>query len=122
MRWVAFMPLRAHSKSIIEKNVRNIAGRPLFAWSLEQAIASQCFDDVYVATDSPKIRKAVLEEFPSVTVLERSAATCTDTASTESAMLEFQQQIPFDVMCRSRGQTIFAPLGISFWQKTLIPF
>ncbi|SES93157.1 N-acylneuraminate cytidylyltransferase [Nitrosospira multiformis] len=93
------MPLRAHSKSIIEKNVRNIAGRPLFAWSLEQAIASQCFDDIYVATDSPKIRKAVLEEFPSVTVLERSAATCMDTASTESAMLEFQQQVPFDVMC-----------------------
>jgi N-acylneuraminate cytidylyltransferase len=94
------MPLRANSKSIIEKNVRIMAGRPLFAWSLEQAIESGCFDEIYVATDSPKIRKSVSDEFSSaVVVLDRSAATCTDTASTESAMLEFQQQVPFDVLC-----------------------
>ncbi|MCO6427431.1 N-acylneuraminate cytidylyltransferase [Nitrosomonas communis] len=99
MRWVAFMPLRANSKSIPDKNIRRIAGRPLFAWSLEQAIASQCFDEIYVATDSARIRKIVLDEFPaSVTVLERSAETCTDTASTESAMLEFQRQVSFDVI------------------------
>lgn len=100
MRWIAFMPLRANSKSIVDKNVRNIAGRPLFAWSLEQAIASQCFDEIYVATDSPRIRKRVLDEFhPSVLVLDRSPETCTDTASTESAMLEFKQKISFDVLC-----------------------
>ena len=100
MRWVAFMPLRAHSKSIIDKNIRVIAGRPLFAWSLEQAIISKCFDEVFVATDSPKIGSKVREEFSSmVTVLDRSAETCTDTASTESAMLEFQQKNSFDVVC-----------------------
>jgi len=100
MHWVAFMPLRANSKSIVDKNIRSIAGRPLFAWSLEQAIASQCFDEIYVATDSPRIRQTVLDEFSSsVTVLDRSPETCTDTASTESAMLEFKQQIPFDVVC-----------------------
>lgn len=94
------MPLRANSKSILDKNMREIAGRPLFAWSLEQAIASQCFDEIYVATDSPRIRKKVLDDFSSsVTVLDRSPETCTDTASTESAMLEFKQQIPFDVLC-----------------------
>lgn len=100
MRWVAFMPLRANSKSIIDKNVRDIAGRPLFAWSLEQAIASQCFDEIYVATDSARIRKKVLDEFSSaVVVLDRSSETCTDTASTESAMLEFKQRVSFDVVC-----------------------
>jgi len=100
MRWVAYMPLRANSKSIIDKNVRNIAGRPLFAWSLEQAILSECFDSIYVATDSIKIRNKVNDKFSAnVTVLDRSAATCSDTASTESAMLEFQQQVSFDVIC-----------------------
>ena len=99
MRWVAFMPLRANSKSIPDKNVRRIAGRPLFVWSLEQALVSQCFDKIYVATDSSRIRRIVLDEFPSgVIVLDRSAETCTDTASTESAMLEFQQQVQFDVI------------------------
>jgi len=100
MRWVAFMPLRANSKSIPDKNIRSIAGRPLFAWSLEQAIASCCFDEIYVATDSPRIRSNVLIQFPTgVSVLERSAETCTDMASTESVMLEFQQKIAFDVIC-----------------------
>ena len=100
MHWVAFMPLRANSKSIIDKNVRDIAGRPLFAWSLEQAIASQCFDEIYVATDSARIRQKVLDEFStSVKVLDRSAVTCSDTASTESAMLEFKQRVSFDVLC-----------------------
>ncbi len=99
MRWVAFMPLRANSKSIPDKNIRSIAGRPLFAWSLEQAIFSQCFNEIYVATDSSRIRRMVLNEFSSgVTVLDRSAETCTDTASTESALLEFQQKIAFDVV------------------------
>ncbi|MDP1951836.1 MAG: N-acylneuraminate cytidylyltransferase [Nitrosomonas sp.] len=94
------MPLRANSKSIVDKNVRRIAGRPLFTWSLEQAIASQCFDEIYVATDSPRIRKKALDEFSSsVKILDRSPETCTDTASTESAILEFKRQIYFDVVC-----------------------
>ncbi len=100
MRWVAFMPLRANSKSIIDKNLCNIAGRPLFAWSLEQVILSASFDNIYVATDSAKIQKKVLDEFSSsVTILDRSPETCTDTASTDNALFEFKRQIPFDVVC-----------------------
>ena len=100
MRWVAFIPLRGGSKSIPDKNIKRIAGRPLFAWSLEQAILSGAFDEIYVSTDSEKIRASVLTEFPEgVKVIERSAETSSDTASTESAMLEFQQQVEFDVIC-----------------------
>ncbi len=100
MNWVAFMPLRANSKTIPNKNLRMIAGRPLYAWSLSQAIESQCFDKIYVATDSQKIRESVNREFPAlVDVVDRAAENCTDTASTESAMLEFQEHIPFDVIC-----------------------
>ena len=100
MRWVAYMPLRANSKSIPDKNLRSIAGKPLYAWSLSQAVASRCFDGIYVATDSKDIRASVNREFSNtVTVLDRSPENCTDSASTESAMLEFQEQIPFDVIC-----------------------
>lgn len=95
MRWVAFMPLREDWASFPGKNVRTMAGRPLFAWSLEQAIASQCFDEIYAASDSSEVCKKMVNEFPSsVTVLGCSAA-----GSTESIMLEFQQRNPFDVVC-----------------------
>ncbi len=98
-QWVALMPLRGGSKSIPGKNIRPLAGHPLFAWSLEQAIASNCFDAIYVATDAESIRAVVREYFPTgVTLIDRSPETATDTASTESVMLEFQQRVPFDVL------------------------
>ena len=98
-RWVALMPLRGGSKSIPGKNLRNIAGRPLFAWSLKEAIASGCFDAVYAATDSPQIRQAVQERCPQAGVLDRTSASATDEAGTELVMEEFQEQAPFDVLC-----------------------
>ena len=100
MRWVALMPLRGGSRSIPDKNLRPIAGRPLFAWSLEQAVASECFDEVFVSTDSQEIATCVRHGMDStVTVIDRSAVTATDTASTELAMLEFQSRNSFDVVC-----------------------
>lgn len=98
-RWVALMPLRGGSKSIPGKNLKPIAGRPLFSWSLRQAIASNCFDAVYVATDSAFIRQAVGELCPQAVVLDRSPASATDTAGTEMIMEEFQARVPFDVIC-----------------------
>ena len=99
MKWVALMPLRGGSKSIPRKNTRSLAGRPLFAWSLEQAVLCECFDEIYVASDSEEIRALVKQEFAgAVEIIDRSTASATDTASTEIAMLEFQAQIAFDVL------------------------
>lgn len=98
-RWVALMPLRGGSKSIPGKNLRPIAGCPLFSWSLREAIASGCFDEVYVATDSPSIRQAVGEMCPQAVVLDRSAASAADTAGTELILEEFQARVHFDVLC-----------------------
>lgn len=100
MSWVALMPLRGGSRSIPDKNIKPIAGRPLFAWSLEQAILSGAFDEIYVSTDSDKIRDCVLAEFPDgVKVIDRSAEVSTDDVSTESVMLEFQSRVPFETIC-----------------------
>ncbi len=100
MKWVALMPLRAGSKSIPDKNVKNIAGRPLFSWSLGAAVHSECFDEIYVASDSARIREIVAAAFPAgVQVIDRSPETASDTATTESAMLEFQRRVSFDVLC-----------------------
>jgi len=100
MRWVAYMPLRGGSKSIPGKNIRPLAGAPLFAWSLQAALDSGCFDETWVGTDDEAIRAAVGQHFAGrVRLFERSPATCTDEASTESAMLEFARDVPFDVIC-----------------------
>lgn len=100
MKWVAYMPLRGGSKSIPGKNIRPLSDQPLFAWALGAAIDSGCFDEVWVGTDAEAISHAVREQFADkVRLFSRSASTCTDEASTESALLEFAAAVEFDVLC-----------------------
>ena len=101
---VAFIPVRGGSKSIPLKNIRPISGRPLVYWTVRAACGCSAIDRVYVATDSDKIRETVesfqrgveAKLFSKVEVIGRSAESASDTASTESAMLEFAEQYNFD--------------------------
>lgn len=94
---VAFIPVRGGSKSIPLKNIKLMAGKPLVYWTCKAASDCTEIDDVYVATDSPEIRDAV-EGFKlqKVHVIDRDAENASDTASTESAMLEFASKYDFD--------------------------
>lgn len=103
MKKVAIIPLRAGSKGIPGKNRKKLLGRPMFSWSLGEAIESN-LDEVYVYTDDQKIIEFVNEEYkwcPKVKILERSEDSATDTASTEFAMQEFSTRIgeEYDVLC-----------------------
>jgi YrbI family 3-deoxy-D-manno-octulosonate 8-phosphate phosphatase len=95
---VALVPLRGGSKSIPDKNIRLIAGKPLCAWVLESACRSGVFDKVVVSTDSPKIADVVQGLGLPVEILERPAELATDQASTESVMLHAAQVLDFDVL------------------------
>lgn len=94
---VAFIPVRGGSKSIPLKNIKEIAGKPLVFWTVKAANDCKNIDKVYVSTDSDKIRETV-ESFAleKVIVIGRSKESASDTASTESAMLEFAYQYQFD--------------------------
>lgn len=97
-RLVALIPLRGGSKSIPDKNVRPIAGKPLCAWVLEAATASGLFDKVIVSTDSQRIAEVVDGLELGVEILDRPPSLATDTASTESVMLHLADQVDFDVL------------------------
>ena len=49
---VAIIPARSGSKGIPNKNIRIMNGKPLIAYSIEQALASTYIDRVIVSTDS----------------------------------------------------------------------
>ena len=94
---VAFIPVRGGSKSIPLKNIRIFNGYPLVYWTVKAAQDCKKIDKVYVATDSAKIRECVKEfSFTKVEVIDRSAESASDTASTESAMLEFAVNYDFE--------------------------
>lgn len=96
--YVALVPLRGGSKSIPEKNILNIAGKPLCAWVLEAACLSGVFQKVVVSTDSPKISDVVRNLQLPIEILDRPAELATDDASTESVMLHAAKALSFDVL------------------------
>ena len=98
MSIVALIPLRGGSKSIPQKNIKLIAGKPLCAWCLEAAIGSRGLDSVYVSTDCKQIAEVVEGLGLGVKVIFRPAEFATDEASTESVMLHFMRQVNFGTL------------------------
>lgn len=106
MKTVAFIPVRGGSKSIPLKNIKLLAGKPLVYWTVRAACSCAAIDQVYIATDSGNIKETVesfkkggeAALFDKAVVIGRSAASASDTASTESAMLEFAETVEFETI------------------------
>ncbi|MCI8957883.1 MAG: N-acylneuraminate cytidylyltransferase [Lachnospiraceae bacterium] len=103
---IAFIPVRGGSRSIPLKNIKMMNGKPLVYWTVRAACNCKYIDKVYVSTDSKIIAETVngfkngieAEQFFKMEVSSRSAESATDSASTESAMLEFAEQYDFENM------------------------
>lgn len=52
---LAIIPARGGSKRIPRKNVRIIGGKPLIAWTIEEAKQSKYIDDVVLSSDNDEI-------------------------------------------------------------------
>ncbi len=61
MKIIALIPARGKSKGIPAKNIRIINGKPLIAYTIEQALQSAQFTDVFVNTDSEEIAEISLK-------------------------------------------------------------
>ena len=51
---IAVIPARSGSKSIKDKNIKILKGKPLMAWSIKTCLKSKLIDKVVVSTDSKK--------------------------------------------------------------------
>lgn len=52
---VAIIPARGGSKGVPRKNVRDVGGKPLIAWTIEEAKQSRYIDRLIVSTDDEEI-------------------------------------------------------------------
>jgi len=55
MRILAIVPARGGSKSVPRKNIANIAGKPLLAYTVEEALKVSAITDLVVSTDDEEI-------------------------------------------------------------------
>lgn len=55
MRIVSIVPARANSKGVPRKNIKELNGQPLIAYSILDSLRSELIEETYVTTDSPEI-------------------------------------------------------------------
>lgn len=79
-RVLAIIPARGGSKGLPGKNIRELCGKPLIAWSVEQGLACEYVDAVLVSTDSAEIA-AIAARHGARAPFLRPAALAADTAS-----------------------------------------
>ena len=58
---LAIIPARGGSKRLPHKNVLDLAGKPLVAWSIESALSSKYIDRVILSSDDEEIIKVAKE-------------------------------------------------------------
>ncbi|MCP9787673.1 pseudaminic acid cytidylyltransferase [Cyanobium sp. Maggiore-St4-Cus] len=85
MSLLCVIPARGGSKRIPRKNIREFGGKPMIAWSIEAANASECFDHIIVSTDDIEIAD-VARQWAAEVPFMRPAELADDFASTNQVV------------------------------------
>lgn len=100
---IGVIPARGGSKGILGKNIKPIYGKPLIAWTIEVALASELIDEVIVSTDSLEI-KEVAEQFGARVPYLRPDYLAEDTSTSMDVLMhaldhmENEESKTFDVL------------------------
>lgn len=101
---LAVIPARGGSKRIPRKNIKNFHGKPMIAWSIQAALGSGCFDEVWVSTDDAEIAQ-VAQEYGAKVPFLRPEELSNDFATTADVMqhavnfFENENEIRPDYVC-----------------------
>ena len=89
-------PARGGSKGVPRKNIRICYGKPLIAWTIEAAAASELLDRYVVSTEDAEIAEVSRE--CGADVLDRPEELAGDTATTLSVLQHVHANIPADLV------------------------
>lgn len=81
LKILAIITARGGSKGLPGKNIKVLQGKPLLAWTIEQAQASKYLDEIFVSTDSEEIALVSKEYGVEVPELRPSYLAMDDTSS-----------------------------------------
>ena len=103
MKNLCIIPARGGSKRIPRKNIKPFMGKPIIAYSIENAKATGLFDEIMVSTDDPEIVE-IAEQYGASVPFLRSEKTANDYATLADVLEEVIQMYSergqlFDNMC-----------------------
>ena len=89
---VVVQTARSGSKSVPNKNITMVRGKPLFVHSIEKALKSRLVDHYYISTDCEFI-KSYCSKYPKINVIDRPKELCMDDSSHHDVMIHAIKEI-----------------------------
>lgn len=89
-------PARGGSKTIPRKNIKEICGKPLIAWTIEAAKKSKLLDRYVVSTENEEI--AEISKKYGAEVIDRPKALATDTTPTLPVLQDVLKKIDAEIV------------------------
>jgi CMP-N-acetylneuraminic acid synthetase len=100
MKVTAIIPIRKGSKSIPNKGLVPIAGKPMIHYAVECCLEAELIDEVVVSTDYPPDAIITRDFGTKIKVVGRNKEAATDTATSEMALLDCLPRITTpEVIC-----------------------
>ena len=91
-RLLAVIPARGGSKRLPRKNVLDLAGKPLIAWTIQEALNCKYIDQVIVSTDDKEISD-ISKEYGADVPFFRPRELATDEAKTVDVVLHLLDEL-----------------------------
>ena len=103
MRNIAIIPARSGSKGLKNKNIKELNGKPLLAYSIDAATSAGLFEEIMVSTDSNEYA-AIARKYGASVPFLRSDEKSGDNVDSWSVVLEVLSQYKkkgqyFDTVC-----------------------
>jgi CMP-N-acetylneuraminic acid synthetase len=90
---LAIITARGGSKGLPRKNVLQVNGKPLIAWTIESALNSEVISEIIVSSDDSEIIDTA-REFGCTAFLRRPDHLATDTSNSVDVVLHALQELP----------------------------
>ncbi len=91
-RYLAIIPARGGSKGVPRKNVRELGGKPLIAWSIIHALECRQIDRVIVSTEDSEIAEVAIVHGAEAPFM-RPADLAADETPTESVLIHVIEEL-----------------------------
>ncbi len=116
MKILGIIPARGGSKGIPKKNIKELNGKPLIAYTISQAKQASLLDKVIVSTDSKEIAAKAIELGVEVPFIRPSAISNSLSPSIDYVRhaLDFfrAKEIIYDSVCILQPTSPFRPKGV----------
>ena len=94
MSTACFIPIKENSERVPGKNFRVLNGRKLYEYIIGHVLEADCFDDIYVDTNSREIKEYVEALGKNIKVIDRLEWLAENTANGNDLLVYHQEKFP----------------------------